>query len=241
MRFRRRTIQIISGRWGIAPWRNSSCGRCLACMFSPALFWLLIRKIDQGPWAFAVLIAGMLVTGGLITLAGVWLGNAGQAKDKRRLVQRFEREQCRSDVRETFWLGAPRPFLVFSDRSITGTAAFWFGRDRLQFVGEKTRFSLTTAEIDGIVLGSGGPNWWRFERIYVRWKETAGVRNGVFNLYLLEPGSMWTARARLRELCQRLQTWHRQSEQYPAVKAELRSCRVQTSERSRAPLRRPAS
>lgn len=32
---------------------------------------------------------------------------------------------------------------------------------------------------------------------------------------------MWTARTRLRESCQRLQTWHRQSEQYAAVRAEL--------------------
>jgi Zn-dependent protease with chaperone function len=192
-------------------------------VFPPALFWLLIQKIDQGPWAFAVLIAGMLVTGGLITLAGVWLGNAGQARDKRRLVQHFEREHVpvgrAGDVLVGF---APTAFpRIFGSQYHWDSGFLVLARDRLQFVGEKTRFSLTTAEIDGIVLGSGGPNWWRFERIYVRWKETAGVRNGVFNLYLLEPGSMWTARARLRELCQRLQTWHRQGERYPAVKAEL--------------------
>ena len=70
-------------------------------------------------------------------------------------------------------------------------------------------------------MGRGGPNWWKFERIYVRWKDAASPRNGVFNLYLLEPGSMWTTRTRLRELCQRLQTWHEQAQQYPAVRAEL--------------------
>ena len=183
-------------------------------------------EIDYGPVAavtFAVLVAGVLVAGGLITLAGVWLGNSGHARDKRRLLQRFEREHlpvgCAEDVLVGF---APTAFpRIFGSQYHWDSGFLVLAKDRLQFVGEKTRFSLTSAEIDGIVLGRGGPNWWRFERIYVRWKETAGARNGVFNLYLLEPGSMWTARARLRELCQRLQTWHRQGEQYPAVRAEL--------------------
>ena len=135
-------------------------------VFPPALFWLLIQKTDLGPWAFAVLSAGVLVTGGLITLAGVWLGNAGQARGKRRLLKRFEREHVPVGLAEDVLAGfAPTAFpRIFGSQYHWDSGFLVLAKDRLQFVGEKTRFSLMTAEIDGIVLGRGSPNWWRFER-----------------------------------------------------------------------------
>jgi len=192
-------------------------------VFPPALCWLLIQRIQMGPWAMAVLIAGVPATAVLVTLAGVWLGNVGRAREKRRLLRRFEREHVPVGGPEDVLVGfAPTTFpRLFGSQYHWDSGFLVFAKDRLQFVGEKTRFVLATAEVDGIVLGRGGPNWWKFERIYVRWKEAASGRNGVFNLYLLEPGSMWTAQARVRELCQRLQEWQKQSQQYPAMRAEL--------------------
>ena len=57
----------------------------------------------------------------------------------------------------------------------------------------------------------------------MRWKDSAGGRSGVFNLYLLEPVSMWKVRAEVRALCQRLQAWREHPHQYRAVRAELES------------------
>ena len=154
----------------------------------------------------AVYVVGLVVTACLVTLAGVWLGSVGYAREKRRLLQRFEREQVPVGRAEHVLVGfAPTAFpRLFGSQYHWDSGFLVFAKDRLQFVGERTRFSLSLAEIDGIVMGRGGPNWWKFERIYVRWKDAASPRNGVFNLYLLEPGSMWTTRTRLRELCQRL-------------------------------------
>ena len=69
------------------------------------------------------------------------------------------------------------------------------------------------------MLGAEGPSWWKFERIYVKWK--AGERSGVFNLYTLDPTSMWKVRREMRQLCQRLQTWQQQPHQQAAVRPEL--------------------
>jgi hypothetical protein len=87
-------------------------------------------------------------------------------------------------------------------------------------VGEQAKFSLAASEIDGIVTGRGGPSWWKFERVYIRWK-TGDGRNGIFNLNYLEPGSIWQTRARVRALCRQLQEWHAGAQTYPEVRAEL--------------------
>lgn len=79
---------------------------------------------------------------------------------------------CRVGCAEDVLVGfAPTAFpRIFGSQSHWDRGFLVFANHRLQFAGKKTRFSLTTVEVDGIVLGRGGPNWWRLERIYVRWK-----------------------------------------------------------------------
>lgn len=188
---------------------------------------LILHSHLEGWAAAAAYAAGMAVTAVLVILGGVWLGSMGRAGRKRRLLRRFANEHLpvgrEGDVLVGF---APEAY-----PRIYGTDYHWdqgflvFAQDRLQFVGEQTRFALSAAEVESIVLGPGGPSWWKFERIYVRWKESAkesaNARSGVFNLYLLEPGSMWKVRAEVRALCRRLQAWQQQPQQQTAVRPEL--------------------
>jgi Zn-dependent protease with chaperone function len=187
-------------------------------------FSLLILHLQLEGWpAAAAYAAGVAITAVLVILGGVYLGSMGRAGRKRRLLQRFANEHLpvgrEGDVLVGF---APEAY-----PRIYGTDYHWdqgflvFAQDRLQFVGEQTRFALSAAEVESIVLGPGGPSWWKFERIYVRWKESVSGRSGVFNLYLLEPGSTWKVRAEVRALCRRLQAWHQQPQQQPTVRPEF--------------------
>jgi Zn-dependent protease with chaperone function len=184
---------------------------------------LILHRQLEGWAAAAAYAAGVAVTAVLVILGGVWLGSMGRAARKRRLLQRFANQHLpvgrEGDVLVGF---APEAY-----PRIYGSDYHWdsgflvLAQDRLQFVGEQTRFALSAAEVESIVLGPGGPSWWKFERIYLRWKESANGRSGVFNLYLLEPGSMWKVRSEVRALCRRLQAWHQQPQQQPAVRPEF--------------------
>jgi hypothetical protein len=160
----------------------------------------------------------------LVILSGVWLGEMGRAGRKRRVLRRFADEHVPVGQEGDVFVGfAPEAY----PRIYGGSEYHWdqgflvLAQDGLQFVGEQTRFALSPSEVEGIALGRGGPSWWKFERIYVRWKESTGTRNGVFNLYVLEPVSMWKRREMLRVLCQRLQSWRQEPQPCPAVRPEL--------------------
>ena len=186
---------------------------------------LAVLRLHLEGWpAAAAYAAGIVFTGVLVIVCGVWLGSMGRAARKRRLLQRFAKENVPAGQGEDILVGfAPEPY----PRIYNGSDFHWdhgflvFSQDRLQFVGEQTRFALSSAEVESVVLGPGGPSWWKFERIYVRWKQRSGERAGVFNLYLLEPVSIWNMRGKMRVLCQRLQSWRRQPQQQPAVRPEF--------------------
>ncbi|MGO9084417.1 MAG: M48 family metalloprotease [Candidatus Sulfotelmatobacter sp.] len=191
---------------------------------------LILHRHLEGWAAAAAYATGVVVNAVLVILAGVWLGSMGRAGRKRRLLRRFANEHLPvgkdkdGDVLVGF---APEAYpRIYGAGDYHWDQGFLvLAQDRLQFVGEQTRFALSAGEVESIVLGPGGPSWWKFERIYVRWREnakdSANSRNGVFNLYLLEPGSIWKVRAELRALCRRLQAWHQQPRQQPAVRPEL--------------------
>jgi len=179
--------------------------------------------LDGWP-AVAAYCAGVLFTTGLVIVCGVWLGSMGRAARKRRVVQCFAKENVPVGKDGDVFVGfAPEQY----PRIYGGAEYHWdqgflvFSHDRLQFVGEQTRFALSPEEVESIVLGRGGPSWWKFERIYVRWKDSASGRSGVFNLYLLELFSIWKMRAEMRALVRRLQAWRQQPHQMPAVRTEL--------------------
>ena len=189
-----------------------------------ALFSVLIQRTHlAGAWALAAHIAGVVATALLVIFAGVWVGRWGYGRERRRLLARFEREHLPVGDAADVLVG----FAPTANPRIFGQHYHWDGgflvlaKDRLQFVGEKTKFSLSTAEVDGIVLGRGGPSWWKFERIYVRWKDANSGRSGVFNVYPLEQGPAWKLRAGQREVFRRLLDWHENAENYPEVRLEL--------------------
>ena len=189
---------------------------------------VVLRRHLDGWVAAGAYATGMAVTTAVVVLAGVWLGSMGRAGRKRRLLKRFANENLPVGREGDILVGfAPEAYpRIYGAGDYHWEQGFLIlAQDRLQFVGEQTRFALSAAEVESIVLGAGGPSWWKFERIYVRWKENAkegaNNRSGVFNLYLLEPGSMWKVRAELRALCRRLQAWHQQPQQQPAVRPEL--------------------
>jgi Zn-dependent protease with chaperone function len=174
-------------------------------------------------------LAGIAITAALVILAAVWLGQAGRAREKRRIVERFAAEHVPAgragddDIVVGF---APGPYpRLYQARYHWDSGFLVLAKDRLQFVGEQLRFSLLNSEIDGIVVGRGGPSWWNFERVYVRWRSVDGTRSGIFNLNPLEAGSIWRTRARVRALCRRLQLWQTQAEPYPAVRPEFAELR----------------
>jgi hypothetical protein len=193
-------------------------------VLSPALFALAAERLRlEGYASMATHFAGLIITAMLAVIASVRMARIGFGKERLRLQQRFERENVAAGRAEDIYIGlAPTPY-----PRIFGTFYHWdngfliLSRDRLQFVGEKTRFSLAASEIDGIALGPGGPSWWKFKRIYIRWKDSANARNGVFNFYPLEPGSMWKAGAQVRETYARLDAWHNNSQSYPETRAEF--------------------
>jgi Zn-dependent protease with chaperone function len=190
----------------------------------PALCSLLIQRMHvEGNNALAVYLGGIVITAVLVTLAGVWLGESGRARERTRLAQRFEREHVPAGRAEDVVVGfAPGPYpRLYGARYHWDSGFLVLAKDRLQFVGEQVRFSLLASEIDGIVVARGGPSWWKFERVYLRWKSADSGRSGIFNLNLLEPGSMWQTRARVRALGQRLQLWQTRPGQFPEVRPEL--------------------
>jgi Zn-dependent protease with chaperone function len=193
----------------------------------PALFSLLITKLHlHGHEAFAAYLGAIALTALMITFSGVWLGESGRGGRRSRVLQRFEREKVTAGEPGDIFVGfAPGPW-----PRLFGTSYHWdsgflvLSKDRLSFVGQRVKFSFTPAEIEGIVLGQGGPSWWKFKRVYLRWKNQAG-QNGIFNLYSFEPGSVWSNRARVQRLYNELLTWQKQLERYPETRTELHDLR----------------
>jgi hypothetical protein len=189
----------------------------------PALFSLLIVKFHfDGYAAVAAYIAEIAITALLITLVGVWLGESGYDRIRQRVVERLQRERIPAGQIGDLFVGfAPGPFPRFF-----GTHYYWdagflvLSKDGLKFVGEQVKVSFSPAEIDGVAIGRGGPSWWKFERVYIRWKTATG-QNGIFNLSSLESGFPWSNRARARRLYTEIVKWRQQPAGYPASRPEL--------------------
>jgi hypothetical protein len=192
----------------------------------PALFSLLIQRthVEANFWlAIAAYLAGIAITAGIVSLTSRWLGEAGRGREKARVMRRFEREHVPAGQAGDIVVGfAPGPYpRLYGARYHWDSGFLVLAKGRLQFIGEQIKFSLLPSEIDGIVVGRGGPSWWKLERLYLRWKSADGSRSGVFNLNPLEPGSTWQNGARVRTLAELLQLWQARAESYPAVRPEF--------------------
>lgn len=198
----------------------------LLSVLTPALgSYLIVHLGLEGYTAAAGYGLGFVITVAVVVASGLWMAQSSLAGEKARLLQRLERDHLSVGRGDGVFVGlAPTAY-----PRIFGSFYHWDGgllilsRDRLQFVGEKTRFSLAASEVDGIVLGPGGPGFWKFYRVYLRWKIADGSRSGVFNFYPLEPGSTWHSGERVRALLARLQSWKENSQSYPESKPELQN------------------
>jgi Zn-dependent protease with chaperone function len=167
--------------------------------------------------------AGVVITAAMVTLAGVWLGKSGYEKIKREVAARFASQNLPVPRQGDMFVG----FAPAASPRVYGTQYHWdngflvFSAGKLQFVGEESRFAINAADVTGIVIGRGGPSWWKFERVYVRWKNIRNNREEVFNLYPLEPGSMWDQNKRVRALYERMQAWRVQPNAFDRIRPEL--------------------
>lgn len=212
----------------------------LTYVVPPALFSLLIQSrvvqkalIPKAHFegilglALAMNLAGIAITAAIVLLAQRWLGESGRSREKGRVVRRFEREHVPAGQAGDIIAGfSPGPYpRLYGARYHWDSGFLVLAKGRLHYVGEQVKFSLLASEIDGIVVGRGGPSWWKTKRVYVRWKSADGNRKGVFSLYPLEPGSTWNIGSKVRALAEQLQHWQKQAESYPAVRPEFAGLR----------------
>jgi Zn-dependent protease with chaperone function len=165
---------------------------------------------------------GFVLSAVLVTWTAVWLGESGRDRENQRLVRRFEREQTPAGLPGEIPVGfAPGPHpRIYGTRYHWDSGFLILAKQGLQFVGEEAKFSFAPSEIDGVVVGRGGPSWWKFERVYIRWKTEDG-HNGIFNLYSLEPGPTWKTNRRVQELYRQILNWREQPSRYPEVRPPL--------------------
>ena len=186
----------------------------------PALVALFAEKWRlEGNPAFAVYVSGAILTVFLCQVVAVRLSVTGRAKQRALLAQRFQREGLpvgdRGDVAMGFAPGAvPRFYGVNHYNWDTGFLVL--SKDELVYIGEQTRFALSANQIEGVCLGQGGPSWWKPQRIYIRWRDSAKGQVGAFSFSSLEPCSTWKVRQQVRDLYARLLDWQMHSTTQPA-------------------------
>ena len=179
----------------------------------PALFALAVHGFDlQGNPAVLVYFIGAVLTPILSITYSAVLGVQGRHAEKVRLADRFRRNGVSvgdTSIAVGFSPGAVVRFygtnyynwdIGLLDLSDTG----------LSYHGEQIQFSISPTQIDGICIGQGGPSWWRFPRIYIRWKGTDG-RPSVFSIANLEPCSIRELRRRTDALFAHLNQWRSSS------------------------------
>src|SRR3954463_34967 len=155
--------------------------------------------------ALLAYLAGAIATPILCIGVAAHLGVVGRRAQRARLAQRFQREGLRLS-QDSMAVGFSPGALV----RLYGTSYYnWdtgflvFSDDRISYIGEQVRFSLSRQEIDSVCLGQGGPSWWKFPRVYVRWKRADGTPS-VFSITSLEPSSIWNVGRQTAQLFQRV-------------------------------------
>lgn len=190
-----------------------------------AAFSVLIQKIGlNGYGVFASYLAAIAITSVIVTLGSVCIGESGKEHEKIRLERYFERQGISLGRAGDVVVGfAPGPYpRIFGSRYHWDSGFLIFAKNQLQFIGQQVKFSFSPSDINAVTVARGGPSWWKFERVYVRWKTDDG-RNGVFNLNSLEPGSVWRTNRRVRDLCSQIEQWRRQPENYDDVRSQLKN------------------
>src|SRR4051812_2231983 len=159
----------------------------------------------QGDAALFCYLGGAIATPILCIALAAQLALLRRRAQRARLVQRFQREDL-GLTEDSIAVGFSPGALV----RFYGTSYYnWdigflvFSGDRISYIGEQVRFSLTRQEIHSVCIGQGGPSWWKFPRVYIRWTRADGTPS-VFSIASLEPTSVWKVRKQTTQLFQRV-------------------------------------
>jgi len=175
----------------------------------PAGVVFVIRRMHlDGNAALLAYLLGIVATPALSIMYSAWLGLHGRRAQKIRLQERAGREGTRaseSAITVGFSPGAVVRFYG-SNYYNWDIGLIELADEGLMYRGEQIRFVIPRSQIDGITLGQGGPSWWKFPRVYVRWVDGGG-KPGVFSIASLEPCSIWEIRRQAEALATGLNQW----------------------------------
>jgi Zn-dependent protease with chaperone function len=166
----------------------------------------------QGDAALFCYLGGAIATPILCIALAAQLALLRRRAQRARLVQRFQREGL-GLTEDSIAVGFSPGALV----RFFGTSYYnWdigflvFSGNRISYIGEQVRFSLARQEIDSVCIGQGGPSWWKFPRVYIRWTRADGTPS-VFSIASLEPTSVWKVRKQTTQLFQRVKDFRTSS------------------------------
>jgi hypothetical protein len=161
-------------------------------------------------------LAGAIATPVLCIIVAAQLGVVGRRAQRARLAQRFQREGLAVTEGSIAVGFSPGALVRFYGSSYYNwdIGLLAFSGDRITYVGEQVRFSLTRQEIDSVCLGQGGPSWWKFPRVYIRWKRADGTPS-VFSMASLDPSSVWAVGRQTAQLFQRIMDFRSSSRNDP--------------------------
>ena len=170
--------------------------------------WLVQTFLIVGTPGAVLKLLGMVATLVLYAFAMHWLGIRGRAKVRRIVLARIEKSGIKLDAARATLVGfSPGPNPRHYINSYDWDRGFLLlARGRLHFVGEQTRFALSSSQVISVTLGAGAPSWFNFPRIYVDWRDEGGVQR-TFSFSAAEPCSLFEIRQRIATLQQRLSAW----------------------------------
>ncbi len=191
---------------------------------TPALFALSISRLPLPQnLKVAAYVGAAVVTLAIYAITLRWLALSGRAKVMSEFRRRFEANGIPVSDNGGIFVGyAPSPWPRFYVTSYDWDRGFVFlSQDKLCFIGEQVRFSLTPEQIVNVQLGPGAPSWWRFERLYVSWKDAATGRSGIFNLSAAEPCALFKVKHLNHSMQQRVLEWWRKPAGSPETLAQF--------------------
>jgi hypothetical protein len=181
----------------------------------PALVaWIIGARQWHGTFRLCAYLLGLVLTILITSFGGLWLGLKNRSAEKRRSLDAFRRQGLAVGSADDVYVGfapGPQPRFYGVTQYNWDSGFLSFASDRLIFVGEHSRFSLSRDQIVRLTLGQGPPSWWNLNRVYVCWKDAASLSEAVFSLGALEPSSLTKIHDPIVGLHQRLIKWRSQT------------------------------
>jgi Zn-dependent protease with chaperone function len=193
--------------------------------FSQSMAWIMMLSAAVFPAFITLAIRWAHLSGMPLTLAYVagipfsiaidavlanFLPMRGSPKLETALRKKLEQENTPPEFLNGLFVSlAPdsRPMLYEANWS-WDVGFLTISDNRLSFLGEEARFSLTRDQITRVSLGFGPVSWFRAQAVYVAWQDAAGNER-VFNLRPVSCVSMLEMARKTRRFAEDLQNWHR--------------------------------